>query len=317
MRKMLSRKQTIDLVNEAIESGEIHADPSTEVKVGDINSESATAGKVIVADGEGGAEWGTIQAGTEVVELTNSSGTLTDEQYAKVAGDNCVILYQNLVYRKRSMFVAYDEIYYEILPIITANYIIENKVKITISSKAYSFSNEQFNKRDIEISPSGEPQSYPSKIQFGTIVYGFKGNEQVVAYEGESGLPTDVAFTQWALHRAIKDGNTLWVVVAGSIENNSGSATTPDLLCTITLPESISSHIYRQDGTTLNNTSSNSMILTACGTSSSAVARFSIISGGTNIIEVHQSAGGQSIPSGSSGRIDLRIPLFLDIGTIQ
>ena len=60
MRKMLSRKQTIDLVNEAIESGEIHADPSTEVKVGDINSESATAGKVIVADGDGGAEWGDI-----------------------------------------------------------------------------------------------------------------------------------------------------------------------------------------------------------------------------------------------------------------
>lgn len=58
MRKMLSRNQTIELVNEAIESGEIHCDPSTEVKVGDINSESATAGKVIVADGEGGAEWG-------------------------------------------------------------------------------------------------------------------------------------------------------------------------------------------------------------------------------------------------------------------
>ena len=57
---MLSRNQTIELVNEAIESGEIHCDPSTEVKVGDINSESATAGKVIVADGEGGAEWGDI-----------------------------------------------------------------------------------------------------------------------------------------------------------------------------------------------------------------------------------------------------------------
>ena len=60
MRKMYSKKQLFDLVNEGIDSGDIHADTSTEVKVADINSELATAGKVIKANGEGGAVWGDI-----------------------------------------------------------------------------------------------------------------------------------------------------------------------------------------------------------------------------------------------------------------
>ena len=102
MRKMLSRKQTIDLVNEAIESGEIHADPSTEVKVGDINSESATAGKVIVADGEGGAEWGdipnelpSISGNADKVLKVNSGAT--GVEWGEVSGGGGTQLYKHSI----------------------------------------------------------------------------------------------------------------------------------------------------------------------------------------------------------------------------
>ena len=41
-----------------------------------------------------------IPEGVVVVELSASSGTLSDSDYAKVSGDNCLILYNNVYYEK-------------------------------------------------------------------------------------------------------------------------------------------------------------------------------------------------------------------------
>ena len=73
MRKMFSINQIKEIVNEGIEDGSIHADPSTEVKVADINSESATAGKVIIADGDGKASWGEVETDIQSVSLSDSN----------------------------------------------------------------------------------------------------------------------------------------------------------------------------------------------------------------------------------------------------
>ena len=78
MRKMYSENQIKDIVNKGIEDGSIHADPSTEVKVGDINSESATAGKVIVANGEGGASWGDIPNELPIVYEATENTTIRE-----------------------------------------------------------------------------------------------------------------------------------------------------------------------------------------------------------------------------------------------
>lgn len=130
MRKMLSRKQTIDLVNEAIESGEIHADPSTEVKVGDINSESATAGKVIVADGDGGAEWGSVSGGTNLY---------LHELYVTDDGDNSTRIYfingNSQPYTTTSQLISLYS---------SMKYIVISKVDQTYSGTASNVDNKYF-----------------------------------------------------------------------------------------------------------------------------------------------------------------------------
>ena len=76
MRQMFSKNQIKEIVNQGIEDGSIHADPSTEVKVADINSESATAGKVITANGEGGATWESIPSELPAIASGDSGKVL-------------------------------------------------------------------------------------------------------------------------------------------------------------------------------------------------------------------------------------------------
>lgn len=57
-----------------------------------INSGSATNGQVLTADGSGGASWlDASGSGLEVVTLTQSTSTLSDDDYDKLNGDNAII----------------------------------------------------------------------------------------------------------------------------------------------------------------------------------------------------------------------------------
>lgn len=70
------------------------------VKASNINSEEATAGQVLTADGDGGASWqdaGAIDESFKVYFTTTLSGTLTDEEYAEMSDAN-VVNYNNAKY---------------------------------------------------------------------------------------------------------------------------------------------------------------------------------------------------------------------------
>ena len=282
MRKMLSRNQTIELVNEAIESGEIHCDPSTEVKVGDINSESATAGKVIVADGDGGAEWGEVSGGLEVITLTYGTA-LTEEQYTKAQNGQCVLMYDNNTYIKSK--VSGQMFFYSPMLFGFNGSFYQSAIRV--------FSGGTWTKVEYEVDTNAK------------------------AYEGTSLLPTDVVFESWTLHRAIKDGNILWLVCSGKIHNNSASQQSVDYLFELTIPSNIGSHIYRMDGTTVNNTrtGSDSLILQGNGAWGSTPLTISVESPSENYIKIGFNST-QTINASGNRAVNLRIPIFLNIGTV-
>ena len=84
----------------------------------------------------------------------------------------------------------------------------------------------------------------------------------------------------------------------------------------ITLPEALSSKIYRNDGTTCNQPylSSYSILLDLVKIGAN-IFNVSLISFETNKLRVQ--LGQQSLNSGSSIQVNIRIPIFLDIGTVQ
>ena len=66
-----------------------------------INSQTATSGQVLSADGIGGASWQTPSgAGFDnYVEINTTSGTFTDDEYAKLVFNDSVIVYDNSTYK--------------------------------------------------------------------------------------------------------------------------------------------------------------------------------------------------------------------------
>ena len=63
------------------------------VRSGIVNSETATNGQVLTADGSGGASWETVGGGIDVVEISSISGTLSDSDFAKLSSNNTIIKY--------------------------------------------------------------------------------------------------------------------------------------------------------------------------------------------------------------------------------
>ena len=280
MRKMYSENQIKDIVNKGIEDGSIHADPSTEVKVGDINSESQTAGKVIVSDGEGGAEWGTIQAGTDVVTLESSSGTLSADDLVKAKTNNCIIVYGGMYHYK---LIHGANIIYTSNPVPSSTSLTEDRIKINATTGVYVVE---------------KMWTFPN----------------VIGYEGTSLLPTDVVFENWTLHRAIKIGNILWVILCGVIKNTTASTFTQTNLFSITLPSDISSKIYRADGTTCDsNYSSDVNVATQPGATGAQSNVFRLCSEVANVLYLDNTFG-TTIPANDSKFVNVRIPIFLDIG---
>ena len=60
----------------------------------DIDSYNESAGAVLLADGDGGAEWGTVSSGYEnTVSITATSGTFSDSDFAKLGYGDSTIVY--------------------------------------------------------------------------------------------------------------------------------------------------------------------------------------------------------------------------------
>ena len=261
-----------------------------------------------------------VPQGMQLLELSAASGTLTNEQYALADGNNCVIKYEGHYYYK------YDKAgttlsYTSIHPM--GNYGTENfvngtqyTVDINTSTKIYNALSKGVIISKVIANPTlAGTESALTGLQVGDTKYKV-GAESPIAYEGTSLLPTDVVFTDWSLHRAIKDGNMLWIVLTASITNNtSGSQSISDIF-SLTLPSGISSKIYRQDGTTCNDAySSNPYITYFSGNKDSSNGAFIFQSLSANSFTLSMGSP-FSLGNGSSVRLYVRIPLFLDIGTV-
>ena len=68
--------------------------PSPIVTADSIDSETATSGQVLTADGSGGASWDTISTGySNTVSISSTSGTFTDSEFAKLGYGDSTIVY--------------------------------------------------------------------------------------------------------------------------------------------------------------------------------------------------------------------------------
>lgn len=72
----------------------------TKIQNGQIDSGAATSGQVLTADGTGGSAWQTPSGGFDnYVEINTTSGTFTDDEYAKLGFNDSVIVYDNGTYK--------------------------------------------------------------------------------------------------------------------------------------------------------------------------------------------------------------------------
>lgn len=81
-------------------------------------------------------------AGINVVEIHNMSGTLSDEDFAKVQGDNCMIKASTQYFYKQ--FDAATLLRYGALPRLGVDKVIFESITIDKSTKGYEFTVEQY-----------------------------------------------------------------------------------------------------------------------------------------------------------------------------
>ena len=193
------------------------------VTVQNITSGSEAAGKVIVADGEGGAEWGKaaedvianptlsgteanleglqvgdtkykVPQGMEVVELGASSGTLTDEQFTILSGDNGIIKFSNkYFYKNDASNSLINYINYEADTDLIR--IKQYEIQINISTKAYEYRIDQHAKPTVVANPTlSGSEAELIGLQIGNDKYKIPQGMQVVELNA-SGTLTDEQYT--------------------------------------------------------------------------------------------------------------------------
>lgn len=67
----------------------------TKIQDGQIDSESASSGEVLTADGIGGASWQTPSGYQNSVSISTTSGTFTDSEFAKLGYGDSTIIYDD------------------------------------------------------------------------------------------------------------------------------------------------------------------------------------------------------------------------------
>ena len=257
-----------------------------------------------------------VPEGMEVLELANSSGTLTDAQYELVSGNNCVIKYNTYTFLKLLETTLYIFYYCPYIN-MDADHVIHlgYNIQITKSNKAYGYLYE-YTTKDVIANPTlAGTESALTGLQIGNTKYKV-GAESPVAYEGTSLLTSGLEFSGWTLHRAIKDGNILWFVFTGSISNPTGADIQTNALAEITLPSNIASKIYRRDGTNVSEAyTSNGVIIRFSSVLENTNTNYRLYSDEINKVKM-LFVSNETINANSSKSFDIRIPIFLDIGTV-
>ena len=83
-------------------------------------------------------------AGIETVVLDGMTGTLSDEDYAKIQRDNCIITSSTEYFYKQ--YSAATVIRYGALPRLSVDKVIFDYVDIDKATKSYEVKHEEFNK---------------------------------------------------------------------------------------------------------------------------------------------------------------------------
>lgn len=164
--------------------------------------------------------------------------------------------------------------------------------------------------------PSGVTPTSLSGLKVGSNYYGVSGgSEEIVVYEGTSLLPTGFAMTSWGLHRAIKIGSILWIVVSGDIKNQSGAQSNVTKLYEITLPSDISSKIYRIDGVSCDQATAggNTRVAYTTVNVDDLVRNLEIRCSAPNVLTLYMTSS-VGINDNSSKYFGFRFPLFLNFG---
>ena len=106
-------------------------------------------------------------------------------------------------------------------------------------------------------------------------------------------------------------------MLSGKVTNTDTSDHIISTIFKVTLPSDIASKIYRVDGTSCDSgTYTQARILWYSGQSGYTVGTFLVSSESANEITITESSS-PSLSSGLSREFNLRVPLFLDIGTVQ
>ena len=105
---------------------------------GRIDSESATNGQVLTADGTGGTSWQNASGGVDVVTISNTSGTFSVDDYNKLLNEETILVYNSGGYKQiyKHVYETPTEIYYE--RVTSVLYI--QRYTITKSTRAYTMS---------------------------------------------------------------------------------------------------------------------------------------------------------------------------------
>lgn len=81
-------------------------------------------------------------AGVETVNLVGLSGTFSDEEYAKIQKDNCIIVASTQYYYKQ--YSASTVIRYGAIPRLGAGQVIFDYVDIDKATKSYELKHEEY-----------------------------------------------------------------------------------------------------------------------------------------------------------------------------
>lgn len=165
-----------------------------------LTSGTATVGQVLTADGYGSSSWQTPSGGAEVVELTGTSGTLSDADFTKVQNANTIIKIDNDYYihtRTTTSHIIYDHFTYN----ISWTRVDNNHLSIVISSKAWTLTNNKI----------------PAKQLYEHNIVLYKANSFSISFRVINTTSTAMAQSDVGTYLANNSANNLYLVASGSI----------------------------------------------------------------------------------------------------
>ena len=189
------------------------------------------------SDYDGAFSISALPTGTQVVELSSYSGTLTDEQFAKISGDDCVILHDGYFYYK-GLDSNGSLKYYRIPFMNFASNLYEVAITINKTTKGFVYS-ETKKIQYVQANPTltgNEPELLG--LDIGGTIYKAQSLSQTDGIKCAYATPADftIADSYSSYNRC---GNILTFVLAFSITKNNATTSSTNVATFSSIPASI------------------------------------------------------------------------------